>query len=412
MIEDVKTSSTGSDGIPTEGIAPDSIPRARTGAQPARPAEVAAPVVEVRGLTVRYDGGTVAVDGVDLTVPAGGITALVGSSGCGKTSLLRAIAGFEEPVAGEVWVAGRCVSKHPVSRHEAGRRRARRSEWVKPEKRRIAMVFQEGALFPHLTVEGNVAYGLSGDAVAKRQRVAEVLELVGLPELADRYPDELSGGQQQRVALARALAPEPRLVLLDEPFANLDAALREHLREEVRRILAAAGATAVLVTHDQAEALSVADTVAVMERGRILQVGGPEEVYHGPTSPSVARFLGEGQMVPCRIEAGTLTCVFGDLPTDAADGEARLLVRPEDLAMMPEGYQHGPLGEVVRRRFFGHDLIDEVAVDGVADPIWVRLLSSVPHPVGSRVRLVLRPKSFQLFRPDSGEVTSVRLPPH
>ncbi len=389
----------------------EAITRARTGAQPTPRAGgaapvVAAPVVEVRGLTVRYDGGTVAVDDVDLSVPAGGITALVGSSGCGKTSLLRAIAGFEEPVAGEVWVAGRCVS-----RHEPGRRRARRLDWVKPEKRRVAMVFQEGALFPHLTVEGNVAYGLSGDAADKRRRVAEVLALVGLPELADRYPDELSGGQQQRVALARALAPEPSLVLLDEPFANLDAALREHLREEVRRILAAAGATAVLVTHDQAEALSVADTMAVMQDGRILQVGGPEEVYHGPHSPSVARFLGDGQMVPCRIENGTLSCVFGDLPADAPEGEGRLLVRPEDLAVMPPGYRHGPLGEVVRRRFFGHDLIDEVRVEGVEDPVWVRLLSSVPHPVGSEVRLVLRRKDFQLFPAGSDRAIPVRLAP-
>ncbi|HVR30830.1 MAG TPA: ABC transporter ATP-binding protein, partial [Thermoanaerobaculia bacterium] len=207
-----------------------------------------APLLEVRGLVVRY-GDTVAVDHADLRVPPGRITAILGPSGCGKTSLLRAIAGFGEVAGGSIEIGGRRVVGGGA--------------WVPPERRRIGMVFQEGALFPHLTVSGNVGYGLRGAADAA-DRVTEVLRLVGLEGLESRFPDQLSGGQQQRVALARALAPEPSLVLLDEPFANLDAVLRVHLREEVRRILRAVGTTAVLVTHEQEEALSIADVVAVM----------------------------------------------------------------------------------------------------------------------------------------------------
>ncbi len=361
----------------------------------------ATPVVELRGLTVRY-GDRVAVDAVDLAVGGGGITALLGPSGCGKTSLLRAIAGFEAPAAGEVAIAGRRVAGPGV--------------WVPPERRRVAMVFQEGALFPHLTVRGNVLYGLPRPGWRDRwgrrgggrseERARAALELVGMADLAGRYPDQLSGGQQQRVALARALAPEPSLVLLDEPFANLDATLRQRVRAEVRAILGAAGATAVLVTHDQEEALSVADTVAVMDHGRILQVGPPEAVYRRPSSAEVARFVGDGQLVDCTVEAGVARSVFGRAPVAGSpdgpfEGAGLLLVRPEDLAVMPECWydgQEGLPGEVVGRTFYGHDLVDEVRLAGGGEVVRVRCLAGPGHSVGERVRVVLRHRELPVFR--------------
>jgi iron(III) transport system ATP-binding protein len=342
---------------------------------------VAVPVLEIREVTVRY-GLTVAVDRASLEVPQGGITALLGPSGCGKTSLLRAVAGFAELAGGAVVLAGRTVAGD--------------GRWVPPERRQLGMVFQEGALFPHLTVRDNVHFGLR-EHPRPEARCREVLALVGLEELSGRYPDELSGGQQQRVALARALAPAPGLVLLDEPFANLDATLRGRLREEVRAILQRAGATAVLVTHDQEEALSVADRVAVMARGRVLQVGPPEEVYHHPATLEVARFVGDGQLLPCRVEKGRLHCRFGTAATDADDGPGLVLVRPEDLCPQPDSHCEGILGVLCGRRFFGHDLLDEVALEGSEERVQVRSLASAVPPVGTRVRLTLRPKAYRVF---------------
>ncbi|MEM7051402.1 MAG: ABC transporter ATP-binding protein [Acidobacteriota bacterium] len=345
------------------------------------------PWVEVRRLEVAYDG-QVAVRGVDLDIPRDGVTALLGPSGCGKTSLLRAIAGFERPVAGSVHLGGEPVVAAGC--------------WVPPEKRRVAMMFQEGALFPHLTVEGNVRYGLErGPAAAERAR--EVLELVGMADLRERFPDELSSGQQQRVALARALAPGPRLVLLDEPFANLDAALRAQVREEVRSILQAAGATAVLVTHDQEEALSMADLVVVMEGGRILQTGAPQAVYDHPASPVVARFLGDGQLLPCEVRAGRARSLFGEVGTDAPDGPGLLLVRPEDLAARAGPVEAGAAGTVERRRFFGHDLIDEIRLADSGELVRVRCLTVPGYGPGSRVALTLRDRTFRVFPPAADE---------
>jgi iron(III) transport system ATP-binding protein len=337
-------------------------------------------LVEVRGLALRY-GEVWALRGVDLEVPRGGITGLVGPSGCGKTSLLRAIAGFEVPLAGEIRVGGRQVAGPHA--------------WVPPEERRVGMVFQQGALFPHLSVRRNVHYG-----VARRRdaadRVAQVLDLVGLTDLGDRHPDELSGGQQQRVALARALAPEPDVVLLDEPFANLDAGLRTRLREDVRAILAAAGMTAVLVTHDQEEALSIADRVAVMEDGRLLQVGTPAEVYERPATARVARFLGDGQLLPCVVEAGWARCALGRVPTGAAAGPGLLLVRPEDVEVRVNGDGGEAGGTVVDERFFGHDVLHEVALDS-GERVCVRQLSSDRVALGARVRLALRQRRLRVL---------------
>jgi iron(III) transport system ATP-binding protein len=341
-----------------------------------------APALEVRDLVVRY-GATVAVDGACLDVASGGVTALLGASGCGKTSLLRAVAGFGEVAGGTIAIAGERVTGPGV--------------WVPPERRRVGMVFQEGALFPHLTVRDNVAYGLRGAADAG-ERVAAALHLVGMEVLSERFPDQLSGGQQQRVALARALAPRPRLVLLDEPFANLDAALRSRVREEVREILLRAEATAVLVTHDQEEALSIADTVAVMEDGAVVQLGTPEEVYHWPATARVARFVGDGQLLPATASGGRARSALGVVPVTAGEGEGLLLVRPEDVEVLPDGAAEGLPGVIERRRFFGHDLIDEVALADPALPrLQVRSLAALGPGVGAPVRLRLREKRYCFY---------------
>ena len=332
------------------------------------------PAVEIRQLTLRYDGAPVVRD-VDLQVARGGLTALLGPSGCGKTTLLRAIAGFERPVGGSIAIHGEVVAAAGI--------------WVPPERRRVAMVFQDGALFPHLTVRRNVGYGVRrrqhGDEIVRR-----ALALTGLEELAERYPDELSGGQQQRVALARALAPEPRVVLLDEPFAALDAPLRDRLRGEVREVLRAAGATAILVTHDQDEALSMADRVAAMRQGRILQVGAPEQIYRRPVSAAVAEILGGGQLVPAVVEAGRCRSLLGETASEAADGRGRLLVRAEDLMELVADGPRGVEAIIEERRFFGHDVLDRVRL-GTGEAFEVRVPSAELAPVGSRVRLGLRP---------------------
>jgi iron(III) transport system ATP-binding protein len=295
--------------------------------------------LELRGLHKSF-GEVEAVAGIDLHVEAGGICALLGPSGCGKTTALRLIAGLERPDSGSIALGGRELSG------SAG--------FVPPEKRRIGMVFQDYALFPHLDVAGNVGYGLG--RAADPSRIAEVLALVGLEGVAGRPVHELSGGQQQRVALARALAPTPALVLLDEPFSNLDAALRERLREEVREIIHAAGVTALFVTHDQAEALSIAERVAVMREGRIEQAGTPEEVYFRPDSRWVAGFLGEIEILPGRAGEGHVEHELGRTPVgEQPDGDVDVLIRPESIAIGMTGPADAVQAEVIDRRFYGHD---------------------------------------------------------
>ena len=285
-------------------------------------------------------GDVAAVDSLDLEIEAGSICALLGPSGCGKTTTLRMIAGLERPDLGEIALGDRVLSGP--------------GEFVSPERRRIGMVFQDYALFPHLDVAGNVGYGLGRKP--DRARVDEVLELVGLAEDRGRAVHELSGGQQQRVALARALAPTPDLILLDEPFSNLDAGLRERLRDEVRQILARAEVTALFVTHDQAEALSIAERIAVMNEGRVEQVGTPEEIYSRPASRWVARFLGEIEVVPGEADDGRVRCELGSLPAEhGIEGPVDVLIRPESVAIGLSGPQNSASAEVVSRRFYGHD---------------------------------------------------------
>jgi iron(III) transport system ATP-binding protein len=314
-------------------------------------------------------GTTRAVDDASIAVGEGDIVALLGPSGSGKTTLLRMIAGFEAPDAGRIMIGGRAV--------------AGPGTWVEPEQRRVGMVFQEGALFPHLTVRANVAFG-----AARRERVADCLELVGLPHRADAFPHELSGGERQRIALARALASDPEVVLLDEPFAALDAGLRESLRQEVRRILKAAGTSALVVTHDQAEALSLADTVAVMRDGRVLQVGTPEEVYERPGSRWVAEFLGEADILPGSAAAGVVECELGRFHIQPGlEGAVDVIVRPESVAIAREATAaEWTEARVVERSFYGHDQLVALELESGLRVRSRRLGFPAWHP-GDRVRI-------------------------
>lgn len=295
-----------------------------------------APAIHARGIDKTF-GATHAVAGASVTVAPGELVALVGPSGSGKTTLLRIIAGFEVPDAGTVAIGGR-----PVAGDGA---------WVEPERRRIGMVFQDGALFPHLTVGRNVAFGGPEEG-----RVTECLELVGLAHRDDAYPHELSGGERQRVALARALATEPAVVLLDEPFASLDAGLRISLREEVAAILRSAGASALLVTHDQQEALSLADRVVIMRAGRVEQAGTPEDVYNRPANRWVAGFLGAAEVLPGTAADGVVDTELGRLRTDRdVGGAVEVMIRPEAVVVTAVERPADVTCRVVERAFYGHD---------------------------------------------------------
>ena len=314
-------------------------------------------------------GDTLAVADAELRVPHGQLSALLGPSGSGKTTLLRLIAGFERPDAGTIAIAGEPVAGNGT--------------WVECEHRHVGMVFQQGALFPHLTVERNVAFGVDGD----KRRVEQTLALVGLADRARSYPHELSGGERQRVALARALAPEPAVVLLDEPFAALDPGLREDLRAEVATILRAADSTALLVTHDQAEALSWADEVAVMRAGRIVQAGTPEEVYERPVSRWLAVFLGDADVLPGTARDGVVTCALGRFGVGRGlTGEVDVVVRPESIAVGLQGARDAAEATVVSRTFYGHDQLVEVELESGLRVRSRRLGFPAWHP-GDRVRV-------------------------
>ncbi len=334
----------------------------------------------IRATRVRKTfGAAVAVDDVDLVVEPGTLVALLGPSGSGKTTLLRMIAGFEVPDAGTVEVDGQLM--------------AGPDGWVEPEDRRVGMVFQDGALFPHLTVDGNVRFG-QPDA----ERATAALDLVGLADRGRSYPHELSGGERQRVALARALAMGPRVVLLDEPFAALDAGLRVALREEVAAILRDAGATAVLVTHDQQEALSLADQVVVMRAGRVEQAGPPEEVYARPATRWSAEFLGAADVLPGSAAGGSVQCVLGTFVAPAGvEGAVEVVVRPESLVLAARSGSGpgsgpgsaaaaGPAAVVRGRSFYGHDQLVRVELEGGL-VVQSRVIGAAPWRVGDEVRL-------------------------
>lgn len=336
--------------------------------------------VVVRGLSAGY-GGTDVLDHLDLDVPSGSLAAVLGTSGSGKTTLLRVLAGFIRPSRGSVSFGERMVARAGADAPDV---------FVAPEKRRVGIVPQEGALFPHLTVNANVGFGLPRGS---RTRIDEVLDMVDMRDYAKARPHDLSGGQQQRVALARALAPRPDIILLDEPFSALDAGLRTHLRAQVREVLRAQGTTAVLVTHDQDEALSTADLVAVMRHGRIVQTGTPREIYEAPIDIGVARFVGDAVELPATTDAdaNAVSCALGEIAVDDADrfamgssmaGGAVVVLRPEQLVLSPCDHSGGVAtrnGVVRDTAYFGHDSLLRVELaDGTR--IQVRVAGGTPLP--------------------------------
>jgi iron(III) transport system ATP-binding protein len=338
---------------------------------------VSAPVLEITGIAKSFGGQRVLHD-VDLRLAAGTITVIVGASGCGKTTLLRIVAGFENPDAGTVSIAGRPVAGAGGS--------------VAAHRRDIGYVAQDGALFPHLTVGQNIAYGLSGGAARTRTRVTELLRTVSLDEsYARRRPHELSGGQQQRVALARALARRPALMLLDEPFSALDTGLRASTRKAVAELLTEAHVTTLLVTHDQEEALSIADQVAVMRNGRFTKVGTPQQVYLHPEDRFTAEFLGDCVLLACHVTSAVAECALGRIPVraPAEDGPATVMLRPEQLVAtaVTDDERSAGIATVLASEFRGHDVLLTVDPGGDSAPIVVRQHSVDPPPVDSKVRL-------------------------
>jgi len=315
---------------------------------------------------------------VDLVVPTGTVTAILGASGSGKTTLLRLIIGFIAPDHGTITVDGSVVSA-AGGRHLA------------PDKREIGYVAQEGALFPHLTVAKNVAFGLARGERRNGVRTNEALDLVGLGSgYAHRRPHELSGGEQRRVALARALAPNPRVVLLDEPFSGLDAHLRAETRAAVTTALAAAGATAVLVTHDQAEALSMGDEVAVLRSGRLAQTAAPTTLYRAPVDLDVARFVGDAVIVPGTARSGVVDCVLGRLstPNTAAAGKVQVMIRPEQVRLVARDAADAVPADVLGHSYYGpHSLVQ------------LRLRDATQSTLSTR--------TFDFPVPDTGEVVGV-----
>jgi iron(III) transport system ATP-binding protein len=342
--------------------------------------------LSVRGVCSAY-GRVEVLKGIDLEVADGSTTAIVGPSGCGKTTLLRVIAGFEAPDPGEVLIGDQQVCGKGV--------------WVPPHRRGLGYVAQDGALFPHLTVAQNIAFGLPRRERNSRDRIRQLLELVSLdPSYADRRPDQLSGGQQQRVSLARAVAPRPGLVLLDEPFSALDANLRASTRAAVAEALAEQGVTTLLVTHDQAEALSFADQVGVMRAGRLTQIGPPRQIYEAPVDLATAAFVGDAVTLAGVLVDSLARCALGDLPvvpsTNGRHGAAgTVLLRPEQIELTEVDSSvesEAVVGEVEGIDYYGHDSMVRVRLTRPDSScvISMRHTGAAAPTRGAKVRLRVR----------------------
>ncbi len=342
----------------------------------------------IKGLSKSFGPHAVLTD-LDLHVAAGSMTAILGPSGSGKTTLLRVLAGFERADTGTVRIGDSLVDSDTVH--------------VPPEKRRIGYVPQEGSLFPHLSVAANVGFGLPARE-RRGKRTMALLEAVGLTDFAKYYPHQLSGGQQQRVALARALAIEPAVVLLDEPFASLDANLRASVRADVQQIFRAARTTAILVTHDQDEALAIADRVAVLRGGQIAQYSPPAELYARPADSELARFVGDANLLDGIRRAGVIDTVLGSLPMDPAQAAATdpgpqpvtVLIRPEHIELLPAevSLADGPgnAGQVVESEYYGHDAVLRVKLEqGSASELLI-VRTSGDHQFSAGSQVTVRPR--------------------
>jgi iron(III) transport system ATP-binding protein len=346
--------------------------------------------LSVRGLRHAY-GSAEILHGLDLDVPAGSTLAVLGPSGCGKSTLLRLVAGFERPAAGQIDIAGVTV--------------VGRGSWLPPQRRPIGYVAQEGSLFPHLSVRRNLEFGLDRRRRGDRVRVAELLDLVSLDaSCLDRYPHELSGGQQQRVALARTLARRPALVLLDEPFAALDADLRAATRTAMAEVLHSAGVATVLVTHDQGEALSFADELAVMVAGCFTQVGPTRDVYECPADLETARLVGSALVVPGTVLDGFVETPLGRIPlrVPSSSGAAEVMLRPEQLNVRPA--EDGP-AIVERVHYFGHDRLLDLVWPGSGLRVQARVSGHLDCEIGERVEIAVNGAALA-FHTTTGNDTS------
>jgi iron(III) transport system ATP-binding protein len=347
--------------------------------------------LQLRALNKHY-GSVKALDGIDLDIVAGSRTAIVGPSGCGKTTLLRLIAGFEAPDEGSITLDETVVANGNGS--------------IPAHKRGIGLVAQDGALFPHLTIAANIGFGMDRGEAGRTERIAELAYIVGLDKaILKRHPHELSGGQQQRVAIARAMARKPRLMLLDEPFSALDTGLRASMRKAVAELLETAGVATILVTHDQSEALSFADQVAVMRDGKFSQVGAPRELYLRPKDRMIAEFLGDAVVLPARVEGGFAQCPLGRIAVDSAERRdtARIMLRPEQLTLKctsREGMSGTPdmlFGEVVETEFAGSLCTVAVRLLNNADPPDAAAIGNTP--------LILKKPGMDA--PTTGEVVRI-----
>lgn len=326
--------------------------------------------LQMNNVSKAFDGVEV-VKEVSLAAKAGEFVTLLGPSGCGKTTTLRLIAGFEDPDAGTIHIGNQTVAEGGMS--------------LPAEKRRVGMVFQDYALFPHLNTRDNVAFGVQGRKKHKHKRAEQVLKLVGLAGYGDRMPYELSGGQQQRVALARALAPQPDILLLDEPFSNLDAALRVQVRSEVRDILRQTNTTAIFVTHDQEEALSLSDKVAVIFKGKLVQMGSPFELYTRPVSKQVASFIGEANFLPAYATGARAASVLGELRLFMPrEGQVEVLIRPDMIHLLPT--DDGTPAVVQWREYYGHNQRVGLALDD-GTLLIARADTQIMYDVGQNVRI-------------------------